>query len=117
MLSRQAFRSVRAAAPGLRAAVVPARTFAAAAPAAGNEGQPPVSVFGLDGTYASALYTAASKSSTLDPTARAMASLGNVFDKDAKLTHVLSTPTLTAKDKASAASSPTSCPPPAARCK
>ncbi|POR38162.1 ATP synthase subunit 5, mitochondrial, partial [Tolypocladium paradoxum] len=99
MLSRQVFRTVRAATPQravtLRAA--PVRTFAAAASA--SESQPPITVFGLDGTYATALYTAASKSSTLDPTAKAIASLGNVFDKDAKLAQILSAPTLTAGDK------------------
>ncbi|KAM4059991.1 ATP synthase delta (OSCP) subunit [Hirsutella rhossiliensis] len=100
MLSRQALRTVRAAAPARTAVfrAAPSRTFAAAA-ASGNEGQPPVAVFGVDGTYATALYTAASKSSTLDPTARAMANLGNVVEKDAKLVQILSTPTLTAKDK------------------
>ena len=52
MFSRQALRSVRAAAPqralALRTASV--RSFAAAA-----EVQPPVAVFGVDGTYATAL--------------------------------------------------------------
>ncbi|RDA94821.1 hypothetical protein CP533_4241 [Ophiocordyceps camponoti-saundersi (nom. inval.)] len=82
------------------------RTFAAAASpsstsAAKEEmvGKPPISVFGLDGTYATALYTAASKSSTLDSTARAMTSLGETFSKDAKLSQVLATPTLSPKDK------------------
>lgn len=54
MFSRQALRSVRAAAPvrvpAMRA--MPARSFAAAANA---DAQPPVAVFGLDGTYATAL--------------------------------------------------------------
>jgi len=57
MFSRQALRAVRATAPqralALRAA--PVRAFAAAA---GTEGQPPITVFGLDGTYASALVRA-----------------------------------------------------------
>ncbi|KYK55684.1 putative oligomycin sensitivity conferring protein [Drechmeria coniospora] len=99
MLSRQVFRTVRAAAPQRAVAIcaTPARTFAAAA--TGNEGQPPISVFGIDGTYASALYTAASKSSTLDPTAKALSNLANIFEKDAKLAVLLSAPTLTAEDK------------------
>jgi hypothetical protein len=54
MLSRQVFRSLRAAAPqravALRAA--PVRTFAAAA---SSDVKPPIAVFGLDGTYATAL--------------------------------------------------------------
>ena len=56
MFSRQIVRSVRAAAPqrafALRA--TPVRTYAAAANAAADA-QPPVAVFGLDGTYATAL--------------------------------------------------------------
>lgn len=54
MFSRQVLRSVRAAAPqrafALRAA--PVRSFAAAAT---SEVKPPVAVFGVDGTYATAL--------------------------------------------------------------
>ncbi|KAH6959970.1 ATP synthase delta subunit-domain-containing protein [Ilyonectria sp. MPI-CAGE-AT-0026] len=97
MFSRQAFRTVRAAtlqrAASLRAA--PARTFAGAA----NDSRPPIYLPGLDGTYATALYTAAAKMSTLDPTAKAIANLSNVFVKDTKLTQVLSTPRLSAEDK------------------
>ncbi len=54
MFSRQAIRSVRAAAPqrALALRTTPVRCFAAAASA---DAQPPVAVFGVDGTYASAL--------------------------------------------------------------
>jgi hypothetical protein len=58
MFSRQVLRSVRAAAPqralALRAA--PVRSFAAAA--SDESARPPVAVFGLDGTYATALVRA-----------------------------------------------------------
>ncbi|KAL7799665.1 ATP synthase delta subunit domain-containing protein [Trichoderma ceciliae] len=98
MLSRQVFHTLRAAAPqraiGLRA--LPVRTFAAAA---SNEGKPPIALFGLDGTYATALYTAASKTSTLDATAKDIAKLGAIFDKDAKLAGILAAPTLTPADR------------------
>lgn len=90
MLSRQALRSVCS----VRAAA-PARAFAAAP----GSGQPPISVFGLDGTYATALYTAASKSATLDATARALTGLGGVVARDAKLARLLAAPTLTLRDK------------------
>lgn len=54
MLSRQALlRSARAAAPS-RAIASQAR-FYAAAPAANETVKPPVALFGLDGTYATAL--------------------------------------------------------------
>ncbi|GAB0141747.1 ATP synthase F0 subcomplex subunit OSCP atp5 [Epichloe bromicola] len=103
MFSRQVFRTVRAAAPQravtLRAVTLratPVRSFAAAASA---ESQPPIAVFGLDGTYASALYTAAAKSSTLEPTAKAISTLNALVEKDPKLDQILHAPTLTAKDK------------------
>ncbi|OHF00387.1 ATP synthase F1 [Colletotrichum orchidophilum] len=100
MFSRQAVRTLRAAAPASRlVARAPAvRTYAAAA--ATEAVKPPVAVFGLDGTYATALYTAASKTSSLDPTAKALATLEGIFAKDPKLTTVLAAPTLTPEDKA-----------------
>ncbi|KAK8093794.1 hypothetical protein PG997_000479 [Apiospora hydei] len=75
MFSRTAFRAVRAAAPQRTIARIPARSYAAAA---AQEVRPPVAVYGLDGTYASALYTAAVKSSSLDPTAKALTALANL---------------------------------------
>ena len=57
MLSRQALlRSMRTATPQ-RAVLSQSRSFAAAAPAAAsNENiKPPIALFGLDGTYATAL--------------------------------------------------------------
>ncbi|KAI1376102.1 putative oligomycin sensitivity conferring protein [Hypoxylon crocopeplum] len=98
MLSRQAIRSIRAAAPRRTLARAPVRTYAAAA-AAPQDVKPPVSVYGLDGTYATALYTAAVKSSSLDPTARALNALNDLYLRDAKLASILSTPTLSDSDK------------------
>jgi F-type H+-transporting ATPase subunit O len=100
MFSRQVLRSVRAAAPqrafALRAA--PVRSFAAAASASADV-KAPVAVFGVDGTYATALYTAAAKTQSLDPTANALANLGALIEKDPKLTTILSAPTLNEADK------------------
>ncbi|KAL2785734.1 ATP synthase delta subunit-domain-containing protein [Aspergillus keveii] len=99
--------SVRLARAGLRASAqqfsVPRtaalnglRTYAT--PAA-QEVKPPVSLFGVDGTYASALYTASAKSSSLDATSKALINLGAALKADSKLTGILSTPTLTVSDK------------------
>ncbi|OAA52699.1 ATP synthase F1 delta subunit [Beauveria brongniartii RCEF 3172] len=96
MFSRQVLRAARVAAPRRLVAASPVRTFAAAA---ANDVKPPVQVFGVDGTYATALYTAAAKSSTLDPTAKALATLGDITDKDPKLNSILAAPTLSAEDK------------------
>ncbi|WEW57172.1 ATP synthase F0 subcomplex subunit OSCP atp5 [Emydomyces testavorans] len=80
-----------------RAALNRVRTYAT--PAA-PDSKPPVALFGIDGTYANALYTAAVKTSNLDQTAKALASLADVFKKDAKLTSILKAPTLSQGDKA-----------------
>ncbi|KAL2753726.1 hypothetical protein ACRALDRAFT_1071865 [Sodiomyces alcalophilus JCM 7366] len=97
MLSRQALRTFRAAAPVARP-LAARRTYAAAAAATENV-TPPLAVFGIDGTYATALYTAAVKTSTLDPTAKALAQLNTLVTKDAKLSTILSAPTLSVEDK------------------
>ncbi|KAK2071986.1 hypothetical protein P8C59_006367 [Phyllachora maydis] len=98
MLSRQALlRAARTAAPQ-RVCIAQARTYATPATSNANV-KPPVAVFGLDGTYATALYTAAAKTSTLEPTARALAALHGLFERDAKLPGVLAAPTLSADDK------------------
>ncbi|KAK0747625.1 ATP synthase delta subunit-domain-containing protein [Apiosordaria backusii] len=97
MFLRQAvLRSARAAAPQ-RAIAGSARTYAAAA--SSEKVKPPVSLFGLDGTYATALYTAAVKTSSLEPTAKGVAALGNLIAKDPKLVSILEAPTLSAADK------------------
>ncbi|KAI3394823.1 hypothetical protein diail_2225 [Diaporthe ilicicola] len=97
MLSRQALlRSARAAAPS-RAIASQLRFYAA--PAANEVVKPPVALFGLDGTYATALYTAAVKSSSLDPTATALNKLGGLVSQDAKLATILEAPTLSPADK------------------
>lgn len=98
--------SVRVAHAGLRAtaqqfsvprtaAVNGLRTYATPA----QDVKPPVSLFGVDGTYATALYTASAKSANLDQTSKALASLGQTLKADRKLITILSAPTLTVADK------------------
>ncbi|KAJ5671028.1 ATP synthase subunit 5, partial [Penicillium longicatenatum] len=72
------------------------RTYATPA----QDVRPPVALFGVDGTYASALYTASSKSAALEQTAKAIAALGQVIKADKKLTTILGAPTLSNADKA-----------------
>ncbi|KAL8695326.1 MAG: hypothetical protein Q9218_000225 [Villophora microphyllina] len=67
--------------------------------AAVHDTKPPVALFGLDGTYASALYTAAAKTSSLDSTSKSLATLAEVFKKDTKLSGILSAPSLSPGDK------------------
>ncbi|PYH74709.1 F1F0 ATP synthase subunit 5 [Aspergillus vadensis CBS 113365] len=98
--------SVRVARAGLRAtaqqfsvprtaAVNGLRTYATPA----QDVKPPVSLFGVDGTYATALFTASAKSASLDQTSKALANLGQTLKADRKLTTILSAPTLTVADK------------------
>ena len=93
-----AFRAGAPRAP-IAARVVATRTYAAAAAPSNASTKPPVALFGIDGTYASALYTAAAKTSTLEPTAKSLENLSNVFKKDPKLSEVLGAPTLSVSDK------------------
>ncbi|RVD82389.1 uncharacterized protein DFL_006815 [Arthrobotrys flagrans] len=98
MLSRTVTSIARAANPiAPRAAVISSlRTYATAAAA---DAKPPVALYGIDGTYASSLYIASAKNSTLDTVDKSLKSLKNILDKDPKLTGVISSPTLSASDK------------------
>ncbi|RKF81242.1 ATP synthase subunit 5, mitochondrial [Golovinomyces cichoracearum] len=63
------------------------------------DSKPPVALHGLDGTYATALYTAAIKNQTLDRTAKAINELKILHQKDPKLSKILQAPSLSAGDK------------------
>ncbi|KAF2636518.1 OSCP-domain-containing protein [Massarina eburnea CBS 473.64] len=92
-----AFRAAAPRAP-MAARVAATRSYAQAAPSnAANK--PPLALFGIDGTYASALYTAAAKTSTLEPTSKSLESLSALFKRDPKLATVLEAPTLSVSDK------------------
>ncbi|KAL1606793.1 ATP synthase F0 subcomplex subunit OSCP atp5 [Paraconiothyrium brasiliense] len=99
--SRALTSAARIAAPRtpIAARVAATRAYAAAAAPSSSQTKPPVALFGIDGTYASALYTAAAKTNTLDSAAKSLDTLGNVFKKDQKLTTLLGAPTLSAADK------------------
>ncbi|OJJ47135.1 hypothetical protein ASPZODRAFT_95882 [Penicilliopsis zonata CBS 506.65] len=72
------------------------RSYAAAA---AQDVKPPVALFGIDGTYASALYTASAKTAALEQTSKALTTLGEVLKKDPKLNTILEAPTLSVSDK------------------
>ncbi|KAG7861242.1 hypothetical protein KL919_001976 [Ogataea angusta] len=65
------------------------RRLASAAPI-----KPPVQLFGLDGTYATALFSASAKDSSIDKTFQSVQKLSSTISKDAKVAHVLSNPAL-----------------------
>ncbi|KZZ94037.1 ATPase, F1 complex, OSCP/delta subunit [Ascosphaera apis ARSEF 7405] len=95
---RAAPRAATAVSRGAGVAVPALRTYATAAEESSYK--PPVPLYGIDGTYANALYTASAKSSSLDSVAAALNKLHKTFKSDPKLTTILSSPTLTVEDKA-----------------
>ncbi|KAL9618521.1 MAG: hypothetical protein Q9160_006777 [Pyrenula sp. 1 TL-2023] len=96
MLSNRAVRPVSAT---LRRPVVSSNIIRSYATPSAADTKPPVPLYGLDGTYASALYTAAAKASALEPTARSLDTLHGVVKRDTKLPAILNAPTLTTSDK------------------
>lgn len=72
------------------------RTLATAAASV----KPPVQLFGLDGTYATALYTAAAKSTSIESAAKSLDSLKAKISKDSKIGEFLSNPALSSEDRA-----------------
>lgn len=56
--------------------------------------KPPVQLFGLDGTYATALFTAAAKESSIDKASASIEKLNNAIKEDPKLNLILSNPSL-----------------------
>ncbi|CCH60138.1 hypothetical protein TBLA_0C03350 [Henningerozyma blattae CBS 6284] len=59
----------------------------------------PVKLFGIDGTYATALFTAAAKDSDINAAAKSLSSLANVVETDKKVQDILNTPALSAEDR------------------
>ncbi|KAI6825136.1 hypothetical protein KC340_g10967, partial [Hortaea werneckii] len=84
--SRVAVRSARVAAP--RMPIAAARGYAAPAQAANTK--PPVPLYGLDGTYASALYTASAKQESLNDVSKGLENLYNTFKTDKQLQAIMS---------------------------
>ncbi|KAL8977625.1 MAG: hypothetical protein Q9205_006613 [Flavoplaca limonia] len=95
--SRRTFVQFAARGPAQRIVSANVRGYAQAA--AVQDIKPPVALFGLDGTYASALYTASAKTSSLDSTSKSLAVLAEMFKKDGKLPSILNAPTLSPSDK------------------
>lgn len=63
------------------------------------DSKPPITLNGLDGTYAIALYTAAAKTQTLESTARAINDLKRLYERDQKLSTIMQAPSLNVGDK------------------
>lgn len=57
-------------------------------------------MFGLDGTYATALFTAAAKTTSVEAASKSLSQLTETVTKDSKLTSILANPALSANDRA-----------------
>ncbi|ORY80845.1 OSCP/delta subunit of ATPase [Protomyces lactucae-debilis] len=84
-------RTAATASPILRQAT---RTYAAQANV-----QPPIQLFGVDGTYATALYTASAKQGSLDSVTAALQKLTTTLQSDKKVAMLIGNPTLSQQDK------------------
>jgi F-type H+-transporting ATPase subunit O len=62
----------------------------------------PIQLFGLEGRYAHAIYSAASKTNKLDAVDKDFQGLKNLFATEKKLVEILKTPTLTKEQKKNA---------------
>lgn len=61
--------------------------------------QPPVTLFGIDGRYATALYTAAARQNALEAVERDLSQLQTLINKDKAVQGFLENPTVTGKAK------------------
>lgn len=61
--------------------------------------KPPVQLFGLDGTYASALYSAAAKDSSIESAGRALKSIETLLAADKKFAEIIDNPALSQADR------------------
>lgn len=61
--------------------------------------KPPVQLFGLDGTYATALFTAASKNTSIQSASSSLGSLSKLIESDPKLKEIVTNPSLPSQDR------------------
>ncbi|AJU74260.1 ASG_G0011570.mRNA.1.CDS.1 [Saccharomyces cerevisiae] len=77
------------------------RSFASSLRAAASKAAapPPVRLFGVEGTYATALYQAAAKNSSIDAAFQSLQKVESTVKKNPKLGHLLLNPALSLKDR------------------
>lgn len=62
--------------------------------------KPPIQLFGVDGTYANALYSASVQESSVSQAFQGLTSVNDLIEKDEKVREYLSNPALTKSDRA-----------------
>lgn len=76
------------------------RVFVRSLATAGKAVKPPVQLFGLDGTYATALFTAASQNTSIQAASTSLGNLNKLIEADPKLKEIVTNPSLPAQDRA-----------------
>jgi len=62
--------------------------------------KPPIQLYGLDGTYANALYSASAQDSSIESSFQALSKITDLIDKDPKVKEYLTSPVLNKEDRA-----------------
>ncbi|GMM35890.1 F1F0 ATP synthase subunit 5 [Saccharomycopsis crataegensis] len=75
------------------------RMFIRSMASAAKSVKPPVQLFGLEGTYASALYSAAAKDSSIEAAGRSLKSVTSLLGADAKVGEIIANPALSFEDR------------------
>ncbi|KAK6200505.1 F1F0-ATPase subunit [Scheffersomyces amazonensis] len=76
------------------------RAFTRSLATASKSVKPPIQLFGLDGTYANALYSASVQDSSVDTSYQALSKIQNLIETDPKVKEYLTNPALNKQDRA-----------------
>ncbi|KAF3992694.1 hypothetical protein FT663_02207 [Candidozyma haemuli var. vulneris] len=75
------------------------RVFARTMAAAAKSAKPPVQLFGVDGTYANALYSASVEQSSVDSSYQGLTKVADLIKQDKKVSEFLTNPALNRDDR------------------
>lgn len=81
------------------------RVFSRSLASAAKSTKPPIQLFGIDGTYANALYSATIQQSDMAQTYKSLEKIENVIKGDPQLKNALTNPSLTKDDRVAIAKS------------
>lgn len=79
--------------------MIGSRVFLRSMATATKSVKPPIQLFGVDGTYANALYSASVQDSSIDKTFQSLTKIQDLITKDAKVNEFLLNPALSKEDR------------------
>ncbi|EGV61959.1 ATP synthase F0 subcomplex subunit OSCP atp5 [Yamadazyma tenuis] len=80
--------------------MIGSRVFLRSMATATKSVKPPIQLFGVDGTYANALYSASAQDSSIDKTFQALTRINELVTQDPKVSGYLTNPALSKEDRA-----------------